>query len=60
MGFNSGFKGLKFGSSRIQLRMKIENKRNYIVHTKLCNNMFKPFKDEAQTALIKDPVRTAQ
>jgi len=39
--------------------MKIENRRNYIVHTKLCKNVFKHFKDEAQTALFKDPVRTA-
>jgi hypothetical protein len=51
---------LKFGSSRVQLRMKTENKRNYVAHTKLCNNMFKPFTDKAQTALFKDPVRTAQ
>jgi hypothetical protein len=50
---------LKLGSSRVQIRMKIENKRNYIVRKKLCNNMLKPLKDEAQTALIKDPVRTA-
>jgi hypothetical protein len=40
--------------------MLIKCEEFFTSYERLAINLYEPFKDEAQTALFKDPVRTAQ